>query len=127
MPREHRTERAAERYARDWLCEHTEQRLAELPTAAAGRRRPENRRCAASRPRWLALNEKNPKLSPATRKQHKGARRVHVLAYPEVADVPIVDLGPAVLRAWVRKVRDHGKTRPTWETVDGRKEVRKLV
>ncbi len=123
IPREHRTEKQAERYALAWLAEYRKQ-VAQRPALPPATERGKTIRDLADT--WEKLTENNPKLSPATRKQHKGALHVHVLVYPEVADAPIVDLGPAVLRAWLRKVRDHGKTRVTWETIDGRK-VRKLV
>ena len=122
VPREHRTERAAERYALDWLCEY-QQRLDEQPIAAPVEAEKPTIRSLVNR--WLELNERNPKLSPATRKQHASCMAIHVLEYPEVADVPIAELGPATLRAWLRKVRDDGKTTRKWVTSDG-KRVRTL-
>ncbi len=53
--------------------------------------------------------------------------RVHVLAYREVAEVPIASLGHAALRAWVRKVRDDGKVKTEWRKGDDGKRTRTLV
>ncbi len=53
--------------------------------------------------------------------------RAHVLAHPEIADVPIASLGPAMLRAWVRKVRDDGKIRVTWKKDENGKRVRETT
>jgi excisionase family DNA binding protein len=124
IPREHRSERAAERYAMTWLS--TYRKVAGTrPSLPDAPERGKSIRDLADA--WETLTAKNPKISPATRKQRKGAIEVHVLPYPEIADVPISDLGPAALRGWVRKVRDDGKTKPKWEKdADGR-PVRKLV
>jgi integrase len=118
VPREHRTERQAERYSILYLDELRKQ-LATRPTPPPAPTGGSTVRSLAEG--WEKLCSKNPKLSPATRKQHKDAIEVHVLHYPEVADVPIVDLGPATLRRWVRQIRDEGKVTPKWEKVDGRK------
>ncbi len=123
VPREHRTERAAERYASTWLHEY-QMRIGEQPIAPVVHdQRPTIRSLAKE---WLELSERNPKLSPATRKQHASCMAIHVLAYPEIADVPIAELGPATLRAWLRKVRDNGKVRRQWETREGER-VRTFV
>ncbi len=124
VPREHRTERAAERYALAWLQAYRKE-LGERPAVAESEdpRGPTIRDLAQ---RWFELSERNPKLSPATRHQHVTCMTVHVLGYREVADVPIADLGPATLRAWLRKVRDDGKVTQRWETRDGQR-VRTLV
>jgi hypothetical protein len=69
VPREHRTERAAERYALTWIHEYRKN-LGERPALPpeADEDRPTIRRLAD---RWLDLGDRNPKLSPATRKQHR--------------------------------------------------------
>src|ERR1035437_7546673 len=86
VPRKHRTEHAAERYARTWMHEYGKQR-GERPVAdEADDERPTIRGLVD---RWLELCDRNPKCSPATRIQHKTVMTVHVLAYPEIADVPI--------------------------------------
>src|SRR5258708_21600148 len=123
VPREHRSERQAERYALRWLQAYR-QEMAERPAPPPEAERGKTIRDLAGE--WEKLCDKNPKLSPATRKQHATNLAVHVLAYPEVADVPIAELGPATLRAWVRKVRDDGKITIKWETEGGR-SVRRLV
>ncbi|HEV3189781.1 MAG TPA: tyrosine-type recombinase/integrase, partial [Polyangiaceae bacterium] len=117
IPRGQRTERTAERYALEWLREYR-QRLGERPMlpAAEADDRPTIRGLAD---RWLQLVDKNPKLRPATRKQHRTNITVHVLTQ-QLADIRIADLGPATLRAWVRAIRDGGKTMPKWEMRDGR-------
>jgi integrase len=118
VPREHRTERAAERYADAWLREYR-MRIGEQPIAPeVDGGRPTVRSLAQ---RWFELSERNPKLSPATRKQHQACLTHHVLPYPEVADTPLEELGSATLRAWLRKVRDDGKVTRKWETKDGRR------
>ena len=123
VPREHRTERAAERYARAWMDEYKRQ-LGEQP---APQESDDNRLTIRGlADRWFELCDRNPKCSPATRMQHRTCMTVHVLAYAEIADEPIAELGPATLRAWLRKVRDHGKVTPKWETRDGAR-VRTLV
>ncbi len=50
-----------------------------------------------------------------------------MLGYPEIADAPIEALGPAVLRAWLRKVRDHGKIAVRWEKGEDGRRTRKIV
>jgi integrase len=118
VPRQHRTERAAEQYARAWLHEYTKQ-VAERPILdKTADERPTIRSLAD---RWLALSDASPRYSPATRMQHKTCIRVHVLPYPEIADVSIAELGPATLRAWLRKVRDDGKGAQKWETREGQR------
>jgi integrase len=123
VPRTHRTERAAQRYAHEWLKEFQKQ-IGAQPIAPDVESARLTIRSLAQR--WFDLNERNPKLSPATRKQRHACITHHVFPYPEIADVPIAELGPATLRAWLRKVRDDGKVRPKWETRDGRR-VRMLV
>jgi integrase len=123
VPREHRTERAAERYALAWVQEFHKGVDHEPMAPEAEEVGPTIR---ALSKRWLDLSAQNPKFSPATRKQRASCMEVHVLPYPEVADAPIAELGPATLRAWLRKVRDHGKVTPIWETGEGGR-VRTLV
>ena len=125
IPREHRTENQAERYARAWLAEYRKMAGTRAVLAEPDEVKTPTIRSVADA--WFDLCEKNPKLSPAMRKQHARSMRLHVLHYPEVADVPVGSLGPGVLRAWVRKVRDNGKIRSRWERgVDGKK-VRTVV
>lgn len=113
IPREHRTEKRAERYALAWLAEYRKMAGTQAVLAEPDEVKSPTIRSLADA--WIDLCDKNPKLSPAMRKQHARSMRVHVLHYPEVADVPVASLGSAVLRAWVRKVRDNGKIRPRWE------------
>jgi integrase len=124
IPREHRSERAAERYAMVWLNEYRKQ-LGEGPVVP----KPNDDRPTVRSlvDRWLELTDRNPKLSPATRKQHRSCMRLHVLAYPEVADAPLAELRPAVLRAWLRKVRDHGKISVGWAKGEDGKRARTFV
>jgi|CZKU01.1.fsa_nt_gi integrase len=124
IPREHRTEKAAERYALTWLYTYRK----ELAARPAPLVQPEGDRITirSLAEKWEKLCETNPKLSEATRVQHATSIRVHVLPY-EIADAPIAELGPAALRGWVRKVRDDGKVTTTWgKGEDGRVE-RKLT
>jgi hypothetical protein len=71
------------------------------------RTRTRDRRSATSRatgsPSVSATQSSRPRSS-----QNDSNIDTHVLPHGEVADAPIADLGPAVLRAWVRKVRDLG-------------------
>ncbi len=108
VPREHHTERQAERWALAYLAEYRKKVGARPEPPEPDEQGPTIRGLLD---KWLELVDKNPKVSPGTRKQHHTSMNVHVLPYPEVADEPIADLGPAVLRAWVRKVRDDGKSR----------------
>ncbi len=121
VPRQHRTERQAEKHSLQWLALYrkTQAEQPALPPAVATGKPSKTIRSLAAD--WEKLCTKNPKLSPATRKQHADTLDVHVLHYPEVADVPIVDLGPAALRRWVRQIRDDGKVMLKREVVDGRK------
>ena len=99
--RESTDERAAERYALDWLCEY-QQRLDEQPIAAPVEAEKPTIRSLVNR--WLELNERNPKLiarHPQAARELHGDSRARV---SEFADVPIAELGPATLRAWLRKV-----------------------
>ncbi len=124
IPREHRTERAAERWALAWLHEYRKG-VGDRPVLAeVDDERPTVRELAE---KWLELVDANPKLSPGTRAQHRSCMLRHVLAYREVADVPIPDLGPAGLRAWVRRVRDDGKLTITWKDAPDGKRVRSTV
>jgi integrase len=125
IPRQYRTERAAEQYARAWLCEY-EKKVAERPTVVTDREddRPTIRGLVD---RWVELCARNPRFSPSTRKQHASNMATHVLAYPEIADVPIAELGPATLRAWLRKVRDGGRVTWTWEKREDGQRTRKIV
>ena len=126
VPSEYRRQLEAERYAVAWLEEYGRQRGERRPVAAeSATSAPTIRGLAA---KWSEFCADNGNISPATRKQHRTNMAMHVLAYSEIADVPIADLarGPALLRAWVRNVRDHGKVRVTWEDENG-KRVRKLV
>jgi integrase len=59
--------------------------------------------------RWLNLRDRDPKLSPAMKMQSRSNMKQHILRYAELADGPISDLGTAALRAWVRRIRDHGR------------------
>jgi integrase len=124
VPRQHHGERAAERYARAWLEEYRK-RLGDRPVVPQREEdpRPTIRSLAE---KWALLCQNNPKLSPATRCQYATSITAHVLPYAEIADTPIAELGPATLRAWLRKVRDEGKVSQKWETRDGRR-VRSLV
>jgi hypothetical protein len=109
VPREHRSEKAAERYALAWLHEYLQQ-LGErpvLPPAPEDERRGKTIRDLADK--WIELRENDPKLSAAMRTQNASNVRRHVLTYPKVADVPIVELGSGALREWLREVRDHGR------------------
>jgi integrase len=115
VPREHRTERAAEQYARAWLHEYTKQ-VAERPSVnKIADERPTIRDLAE---KWLELRDKDPKLSAATRTQNASNMRRHVLAYPKIADAPIADLGSGALREWLREVRDHGRLKLRTTTKD---------
>ncbi len=121
IPREHRTERQAERYAMAWIEEYRKTVGAKPVLQEAEHAAPTIRSLAGG---WLELCDKNPKLSPAMRKQHAGSMRVHVLAYPEIADVAVTSLGPAALRAWLRKVRDDGKVQIEWKKGEDGKRTR---
>src|SRR5450432_974438 len=123
VPREHTTERRAEKYALAYLDELRKQLAARPEPPAPRGKGPETIRSLASK--WEKLCDKNPKLSPSTRAQHKGAIDVHVLPYP-IADVPIEEMGSRTLRERVRTIRDDGRVAVKWETVDGA-AVRKLV
>ncbi len=127
VPRQHHTERTAERYALAWLAEYRKQVASRGNGEALLHSEPGAPTIRSLAEKWIALTEKNPKISPATRKQHSTCLTVHVLAYPEVADVPIPDLGPATLRAWLRKVRDDGKVVSKWEKDGEGRATRKLV
>lgn len=109
IPREiARTEKQAERYSTAWLSEYRAQ-LGDRPAAlveVVEDVKPTIRSLADD---WIDLRDGDPKLSPAIRQQNASNLRQHVLRYPEIADVPICDLGSGVLREWLRKVRDHGK------------------
>jgi integrase len=125
IPREHHTERQAERWALAWLSEYRK---------TAGTRpvlpEPEGDNGPTIRSlcdKWLDLGEANPKLAPGTRQQHKTSMLAHVRPYPEVADAPIARLGPAVLRQWVRKVRDDGKMTTRWEKEEDGKRTRSVT
>jgi integrase len=120
VPREHHTERQAERWALAYLAEYRKKVVGARPEPLEPDEQGPTIRGLLDK--WLELVDKNPKVSPGTRKQHHTSMNAHVLPYPEVADEPIADLGPGVLRAWVRKVRDDGKVTPKWQTdEDGRK------
>jgi len=116
VPREHRTERQAEKYVVLYLKSLRE--MAPTPPPPPAPKGGATIRGLAAQ--WEKLCTKNPKIKPATKKQHANTVDVHVLHYPEVADVPVSDLGPATLRAWVRKIRDDGRVTLKREKVDGR-------
>jgi integrase len=125
IPREHHTEKQAERYALAWLAEYRK-----MAGTQAGLAEPDEVKSPTIRSladAWVDLCDKNPKLSPAMRKQHASSMRVHVLPYPEVSDVPIASLGPAVLRGWLRKVRDNGKVTIEWKKGEDGKRTRGFV
>jgi hypothetical protein len=103
IPREFRHRRDAERYAAAWLDEMKKNGDRPLvPVAAPPDRGPTIRELA---PRWLDLRQRNPTLSAATKAQDASVFEWHALSHA-VADVPILELGPAALRGWVRHVRD---------------------
>jgi integrase len=115
--REHRipkaeanTEKRAEKYAERFIRELHKIRAQGAPAGAVSRapsvHGPTIRDLAD---KWLLLRDRDPKVKPATRSQGRSHLRLHVLASPDIADIPIATLGPAVLRAWIREVRDHGK------------------
>jgi integrase len=120
VPRERRTEKHAERYAVAWVAEY--RKTTGARPVLPGPDENVGATIKSLSDVWLDLCDKNPKLSPAMRKQHATSMRVHVLPYREVADVPIASLGPAVLRAWLRKVRDDGRVTIEWKKgEDGRR------
>jgi integrase len=124
VPRVHDTERKAERWALAWL-EEWRKNAGQRPTLPEplDEERPTIRILAT---KWLGLVDDNPKLAPGTRSNYASSMRTHVLPYP-VADVPIAELGPSQLRAWVRKIRDDGKTKTRWETGEDGKKIRALT
>jgi integrase len=126
VPRKHRTEKQAERYALSWLAEYKtslSQRPI-VPEQPAGDR-PVTLRDLAGK--WIELRESDPKLSPAIVAQNDSNIDTHVLPHTDLADVPIVELGSAALRAWVRKVRDHGLvTRIKVKTPEGKDVSREM-
>jgi len=125
IPREHRTQKRAQRYALAWLAEY--RKMAGMQPVLPGPDESKSPTIRSHADAWIELCDKNPKLSPAMRKQHARSMRVHVLHYSEVADVPVASLGTAVLRAWVRKVRDNGKVRSRWERGQEGKKMRTVV
>jgi integrase len=124
VPREYRNEKQAERYAVSWLTEY-KTNLGRRPVVSeppAGERPVTLRDLAGT---WIELRKSDPKLSSAIVAQNDSNMDTHVLPHADVADVPIVDLGPAALRAWVRKVRDHGLvTRTRVKTPEGKDATR---
>ena len=110
IPAEYRTERQAERYAAAWLDEYRK-RVGERPEAPVEPPVDKGPTVRELAPKWLNLRSVDPKLSPTIRTQNKSNMRIHVLHYAEIADVPIADLRSGALRAWIRKVRDHGKVK----------------
>ena len=122
VPRDIRTRRDAERYAATWIDAY---RSADPAAPAAAAEKPVTIRSLAED--WLSLCEKNPKLSPGTKCQYRTNLPIHVLAYPEIADAPIAEVGSGALRAWLRKVRDHGKVTIRWEKGENGRRVRKLL
>jgi integrase len=107
IPRIHSTERAAKRWAEVYLEEFFKNGHApEFPPEPPSDMGPTIRELAD---KWATLRDRDPRLSTAIKRQGDSNMKTHVLVHPELADVPIKSLGPSVLRAWVRKVRDSGK------------------
>jgi integrase len=124
IPREYHTDRQAERWALAWLAEYRKTAGARPVLPDPGEDAPTIRSLADT---WLDLVDSNPKLSPGMRKQHAYVMSAHVLSYPDVADVPLAHLGPSVLRAWIRKVRDTGRLTAQWKTGEDGKRTRTIT
>ncbi len=54
--------------------------------------------------KWLSLREKHPKCKPTTWKGYDSITTNHILTHA-IADLPINEVTPQVLRAWVQEIR----------------------
>jgi integrase len=57
--------------------------------------------------KWFELRDAS-SLAPATKSDQQSSIRNHVLTDPEMAHTPIAKLGPAAMRAWIRRLAAKG-------------------
>lgn len=100
IPREHRTERTAERYAQAWLAEYRKN-AGQRPTLAQPDEDAPTIKSLSDR--WLDLRENDDTLRPATRAQSQACMRLHILPDP-IASLPLATLGWQDLERWTARV-----------------------
>lgn len=98
LPAEVTSRRAAEAWALDYL-----QSSGVRPSAALAQRREEGPTVAASAAKFLAMQEADERVAPATYRSRKGHLTNHIL--PRFGERAVAALDVPELRAWLRELR----------------------